>query len=55
MQLTRVGTASTLMALPPVLLIPVEYFVYRRHISSRGIVGTVVAFVGVALIFVSGG
>ncbi|MBK7920419.1 MAG: DMT family transporter [Chloroflexi bacterium] len=54
-QLTRLGIASTLMALPPVLLIPVEYFVYRRHISSRGIVGTVVAFVGVALIFVSGG
>jgi drug/metabolite transporter (DMT)-like permease len=53
-QLTRLGIASTLMALPPVLLIPVEYFVYRRPVSPRGMVGTAVAFVGVALIFSSG-
>lgn len=54
-QLTRLGIASTLMALPPVLLIPVEYFVYHRPVSPRGIVGTVTAFVGVALIFSSAG
>ena len=50
-QLTRLGIASTLMALPPVLLIPIEYFVYKKPISLRGMVGTAVAIAGVALIF----
>jgi drug/metabolite transporter (DMT)-like permease len=50
-QLTRLGIASTLMALPPVLLIPIEYFVYKKPISVRGMVGTAVAIAGVALIF----
>lgn len=50
-QNARLGIASTLMALPPILLIPVEYLVYRRKISRRGIVGTVVAMVGVAMLF----
>jgi drug/metabolite transporter (DMT)-like permease len=50
-QLTRLGIAATLMALPPVLLIPIEYFVYKKPISLRGMVGTAVAIAGVALIF----
>jgi drug/metabolite transporter (DMT)-like permease len=50
-QNTRLGIASTLMALPPVILIPIEYIVYKQKISRRGIVGTVVAIAGVALIF----
>jgi len=45
------GIASTLMALPPVLLIPLEYVLYRRRISNRGIAGTLIAMVGVAFIF----
>ncbi|MCA9959157.1 MAG: DMT family transporter [Anaerolineales bacterium] len=52
--LARLGIASTLMALPPVLLIPLEYVVYKRRVSGRGMVGTAVAILGVALIF-SGG
>ncbi len=50
-QLTRLGIASTLMALPPVLMIPIEYLVYKKSVSLRGITGTVVAFVGVSLLF----
>jgi drug/metabolite transporter (DMT)-like permease len=50
-QNARLGIASTLMALPPVLLIPIEYVVYKQKISRRGIVGTAVAITGVALIF----
>ncbi len=50
-QLTRVGIASTLMALPPVILIPLGYAIYRERVSSRAMVGTLVAFAGVALIF----
>lgn len=50
-QLTRLGIASTLMALPPILLIPVEFIVYKKPVSVRGMVGTAVAFIGVMLLF----
>ncbi|HUS94714.1 MAG TPA: DMT family transporter [Patescibacteria group bacterium] len=50
-QLTPVGVAATLMALPPVILIPLGYFIYNERISRRSILGTVLAFAGVALIF----
>ncbi len=49
-QYSRLGIAATLMALPPILLIPLEYFVYRRKISARSVTGTVVALVGVTLV-----
>lgn len=51
-QNARLGIASTLMALPPVLLIPLEYLVYRHHVSRRALSGTVIAMAGVALLFV---
>ncbi|MCP5095556.1 MAG: DMT family transporter [Chloroflexi bacterium] len=51
-QLSRLGIASTLMALPPVILIPIEYFVLKKPVSKRAIVGTVAAIAGVALIFI---
>jgi drug/metabolite transporter (DMT)-like permease len=47
-QNARLGIASTLMALPPVILIPVEFVVFRRRVSSRGVIGTLLAFGGVA-------
>jgi len=53
-QNARLGIAATLMALPPILLIPIEYIVYRQRASRRAIVGTVVAILGVALIFLPG-
>lgn len=49
-QLTRLGIASTLMALPPIILIPVEYLVFKKPVSWRGIIGTLIAFAGVAII-----
>jgi uncharacterized membrane protein len=52
-QNARLGIASTLMALPPVILIPVEFVVFRRRVSSRGVIGTLLAFGGVALIFLN--
>lgn len=54
-QNARLGIASTLMALPPVLLIPIEYVAYGRRVSRRGIAGTVVAICGIALLFWPGG
>lgn len=53
-QQARLGIASTLMALPPILLIPVDYLVYGRPISARGVTGTFMAIAGVALLFISG-
>lgn len=50
-QLAPVGVAATLMALPPVILIPLEFLAYGARVSQRGILGTVVAFLGVAIIF----
>jgi drug/metabolite transporter (DMT)-like permease len=53
-QLTRVGIAATLMALPPIILIPLGYLIYRERVSRRAVLGTVLAFSGVALIFLPG-
>lgn len=47
----RLGIASTLMALPPVLLIPLEFVITKRRVSLRSMVGTAVAMLGVALLF----
>lgn len=50
-QNTNVGIASTLIALPPVFLLPVGYFILKEHISWRAVLGTVLAVVGVGLLF----
>jgi len=42
-----------LMALPPIILIPVEYFILKKPISIRGVTGTVAAIAGVAFIFLA--
>jgi len=47
----QIGIASTLMALPPVLLLPFAYFVLKEHIGPRAVVGTVLAIGGVACLF----
>lgn len=51
-QNARLGIAATLMALPPVLLIPMEYLFYRRRVSLRAVTGTLLAIAGVALLFI---
>lgn len=50
-QLTYIGIASTLMALPPIFLIPLSYWVFKERITVFAILGTIVAMIGVALIF----
>lgn len=50
-QHSYIGVASTIMALPPVLLIPLSRFVFKERISWRGVIGTVIALAGVALLF----
>jgi len=50
-QNTEVGIASTLMALPPVLLLPISYFVFGERYRWRAVLGTFIALSGVALLF----
>lgn len=50
-QNVEVGIASTLMALPPVLLLPVGYFVFNERFGWLAILGTFIAIFGVGILF----
>jgi drug/metabolite transporter (DMT)-like permease len=50
-QRTEIGIASTLMSLPPIILLPVGYFLFKERFGWVAIAGTFVAIVGVALLF----
>ena len=50
-QATYVGIASTLMALPPVFLIPLSHWIFKEKIGLGAVIGTFVAICGVAMIF----
>lgn len=52
-QNTEVGIASTLMALPPVLLLPVGYFVFNERFGWQAILGTLIAISGVGVLFLA--
>ncbi|UCH88618.1 MAG: DMT family transporter [Thermoplasmata archaeon] len=45
------GVAATLMSLMPVIVIPFIWVLYKQRTSWRGIIGAVVAIVGVAILF----
>jgi drug/metabolite transporter (DMT)-like permease len=50
-QHAEVGVASTLMALPPVILLPVSHFFFKERFGWQAVAGTMVAIVGVVLLF----
>jgi drug/metabolite transporter (DMT)-like permease len=50
-QNTDVGIASTLIALPPIFLLPVGHFLLKEHISWWAALGTIIAVAGVGLLF----
>ncbi len=50
-QHAEVGVASTIMALPPVIMLPISYFFYREKLNWQSVAGTLVAIGGVALLF----
>jgi drug/metabolite transporter (DMT)-like permease len=50
-QRAEVGVASTLMALPPVFLLPISRLIFKEQFGWRAIIGTIIAIVGVALLF----
>ena len=53
-QATAVGIASTIIALPPIFLLPVGYFVFGERVSWRAVGGTVIALAGVAILLLWG-
>jgi drug/metabolite transporter (DMT)-like permease len=52
-QHTGVGVASTLMALPPVFMLPISYFVFKERFAWQAVAGTLIAMAGVTLLFLS--
>lgn len=52
-QHAEIGVASTLMALPPVIVLPISYFVFKEKIGWQAIAGTVLAIAGVAVLFLA--
>ena len=52
-QHANIGVASTLMALPPVFMLPISYFVFKERFDWQVVAGTLIAIGGVALLFFS--
>jgi drug/metabolite transporter (DMT)-like permease len=52
-QNAEVGVASTLSALPPVIVLPISYFLFKEKIGWQAIAGTLLAIVGVAILFLA--
>ena len=50
-QNAEIGIASTLMSLQPVILIPIGFYFFKEKITWRAVAGTVIALIGVAVIF----
>ncbi len=48
---THVGIASTLIATVPVLMLPISKFYYKEKLSSLSIIGTIIAVLGVTILF----
>jgi drug/metabolite transporter (DMT)-like permease len=49
----RIGIASTLMSITPIILIPISYKIFKEKITIHAILGTILAIVGVAILLLS--
>lgn len=52
-QILEVGIVSTLMSLPPVLLLPISFFVFKERIGPAAVLGTLAALGGIAILFLA--
>jgi drug/metabolite transporter (DMT)-like permease len=52
-QHVEIGVASTLMALPPVIVLPISYFVFKEKVGWQAVLGTLLAVAGVAVLFLA--
>lgn len=50
-QYIEAGIAATLNSLTPIFIIPLVIGIYKEKVSPRAVIGAVVAFIGVALLF----
>jgi drug/metabolite transporter (DMT)-like permease len=50
-QHTATGVAASIMALTPILILPVAAIVYREAITPRSVLGALLAVAGVILLF----
>ena len=50
-QHTEIGVASVLTSLPPVFMLPISYFFFKERLSWQAIAGTILAMIGVAILF----
>jgi drug/metabolite transporter (DMT)-like permease len=48
---TKVGIASTLMSLMPVIMLPMSKYLYKEKLSIRAVAGAFLAVAGVAVLF----
>ena len=49
-ELTRVGLATTLMAISPILILPIAHWVLKDQVTRKTLLGSLVAFSGVMII-----
>lgn len=52
-QHAEIGVASTLMALPPVIVLPISYFIFKEKVGWQAVAGTILAIAGVAVLFLA--
>ena len=52
-QHAEIGVASTLMALPPVIVLPISYFFFKEEVGWQAVAGTLLAIIGVAVLFLA--
>ena len=50
-QNTNIGIASTIIALPPIFLLPIGHFFFNEQITWKAVAGTVLAVAGVGVLF----
>ncbi|MHB1686935.1 MAG: DMT family transporter [Ignavibacteriaceae bacterium] len=48
---TKVGIASTLMSMMPIIMLPIVRYYYKEKLNWRAIIGAVIAVAGVAILF----
>ncbi len=52
-KLTYIGVASTLMSLPPIILLPISRWIFKEKITILSVVGTFFTILGIAVIFLT--
>ncbi len=48
---TNIGIASTLLSTVPILMLPLNYYVYKEKLSYKSIIGAFIAVGGVSILF----